>query len=43
MFLSNRMVLPTPPSFVKLRARQPSVTTGRGISTPINDDVPELI
>ncbi len=43
MFFSSRIVPPTPPSFVKLSCRQRSLITGRGVSTPISDQVPELM
>jgi hypothetical protein len=41
MFFNTRIVLPTPPSFVKVNCRQRSLITGAGDSTPINDHVPD--
>ena len=43
MFFNSRVVPPTPPSFVKFSARHLSLMTGRGTSTPISDQVPELM
>ena len=43
MFFSTRVVPPTPPSFVKLKARASGVMIGAGASVPIKDHVPELI
>ena len=43
MFFNSRVVPPTPASLVKFNSRQRSVTTGRGVSTPISDQVPELM
>ena len=42
MFFSSRVVPATPPSFVTLAASACAVITGRGISTPSSDQVPEL-
>ena len=41
-FFSRRIVSQTPPSLVTLSASAFSFTTGCGLSTPINDQVPEL-
>ncbi len=43
MFFNKRIVSPTPPSLVKFSSRHLSLTTGCGLSTPINDHVPLLM
>ena len=43
MFFRKRTVPPTPPSLVKLAASAGSPTRGDGSSTPISDQVPELM
>src|SRR4051812_1737675 len=43
MFLRKRMVPATPTSFVKFAARECSLMTGAGSSTPMRDQVPELM
>ena len=43
IFFRNRMLRPTPPSFVKLHPSAASVMIGCGISMPMRDQVPELM
>src|SRR5262249_31950960 len=43
MFLSSRIVPPTPPSLVKFRSRALALITGASISVPSSDHVPELM
>ena len=43
MFFRKRIVPPTPPSLVKLYRSALSLMSGPAISTPISDQVPELM
>src|SRR2546426_718946 len=43
MFLSKRIVPPTPPSLVKFTFKARSSVNGIFVSMPISDQVPELI
>src|SRR5579885_806662 len=43
MFFKNRVVPPKPPSLVKFAARAASLNSGADNSTPISDQVPELM
>ena len=43
MFLRKRVVPPTPPSLVKFASRAASLSRGCFNSTPISDQVPELM
>jgi hypothetical protein len=43
MFFNSRLVPAIPPSFVKLNTIAGSEITGAGVSTPISDQVPELM